>query len=214
MHDVCVRRPLTFYSHVHQPSSPPHRRRSRFLRDRNYAINYSAPYLSFLSLPFFCLPLELLSSLFNPTAIANLRNNQKVCSGTYFIGTRRNRLRQGRITSCFLGNKPKSLGDVVSRGISGIKHKSIGLKVGYIREYGTYMLPLAYYRCIIIEYQIYVICMRTMWIRLLSMRHRLCKNAFIEDIDQWRITYKRAVHISHIMSMYENPSLLSNLWQY
>ena len=34
------------------PSSP-HRRCSRFLRDRNYAINYSAPYLSFLSHPFF-----------------------------------------------------------------------------------------------------------------------------------------------------------------
>ena len=34
-------------------SSSPHRRRSRFLCDRNYAINYPAPYLSFLSHPFF-----------------------------------------------------------------------------------------------------------------------------------------------------------------
>jgi len=66
------------------PPSSPRRWRSRFLRDRNYAINYFVPYLSFLSLPFFCLLLELLSSLFL-TAITNLRNNQKVQRGTYFI---------------------------------------------------------------------------------------------------------------------------------
>lgn len=145
------------------PPSSPHRRRSRFLRDRNYAINYSAPYLSFLSLPVFFVFLSNYCRRYSTRPQSQIWEIIKKCAAARILSGRgRNRLRQGRITSCFLGNKPKSLGDVVSRGISGIKHKSIGLKVGYIREYGTYMLPLAYYRYIIIEYQIYVTCMRTM----------------------------------------------------
>jgi len=82
------------------PPSSPHRWRSRFLRDRNYAINYFAPYLSFLSLPFFVFFSNYCRRYSWPQS--QIWEIIKKCSAARILyGTQRNRLRQGRITSCF-----------------------------------------------------------------------------------------------------------------
>jgi len=58
--------------------------------------------------------------------------------GTYFIRDTKIACDKGELLLVFLGNKPKS-GDVVSHGISGTEHKSIGLGRIYPRIWNLYV---------------------------------------------------------------------------